>query len=396
VSARRIMIVTASKHQCALIEKAKALGHEVLATDIRADAPGLKLADQAVVVDAADRDELLRVAREYAPRAIVSEQTDVAVAGVAYAAEQLGLVGIGYDVALRATDKWRMREACRSAGLPTPKYRLATSVAEAVAAAREVGFPVIAKPTDNQGCRGVTRVTDLGAMPAAAERAFAASRSNRVLVEECMTGREGSIESFVIGDAIHILGICDHVKCAPPYSFNLQMLYPGDFPTSVTEEIKRLNGDVIRSVGIKMGFAHAEFIVTDKGVRLIEIAARGCGARIATDLLPVLTGVDLLELRLRQAIGEAVHLPNVRTDLFGICRFFELPAGTVKDIRGLREAAAVEGAIHLEFTPVVGARLGRATSADQRAGFVLAAAAHRAQVLAIVDEVERLIEVDMA
>jgi biotin carboxylase len=395
ISHQRVMVVTASRHQGPLILKAKTIGYEVLATDSRADAPALALADHAAVVDATSPQDLLRVASEFGPDAILSEQTDVAVPSVAYVAERLGLPGIGYETALRATDKWQMREACRCAGVPTPKYRLATSAADAVDAAHDIGLPVVTKPTDNQSSRGVIKVTDIAAMPAAAEAALAASRSGRVLVEECMIGQESSIESFVIGDTVHVLGICEKVKCAPPYSFDLQLIYPGAFPPAVTDEIKTLNRGVIHALGIKMGFAHAEVIVTAQGSRLIEIAARGCGARIATDLLPKLTGVDLLGLRLRQALGEPVHMRHIRDDLCGICRFFELPAGTVRRIDGLREAAAVEGVIHLEFAPRIGTRLERAVSGDQRPGFVLATAKSRAQAVSIADEVTRLIAVDV-
>src|ERR1700728_764695 len=117
---QRVMIVTASGNQIPLINKAKTMGCEVLATDSRAAAAGLALADRSAVANTTDMQELLRVARDFAPDAVLSEQTDVAVPTVAYVAEQLGLNGIGYEVAQRATDKWRMREACRHAGLPTP------------------------------------------------------------------------------------------------------------------------------------------------------------------------------------------------------------------------------------------------------------------------------------
>ena len=206
----RVMIVTASRHQGPLIISAKTMGYEVMATDSRVDAPALSLADRAAVVDAESCEDLFRIACEFQPHAIVSEQTDVAVPGVAYVAERLRLPGIGFETALRATDKWRMREACRSAGLPTPKYRLATSAVSAVEAARDIGSPVVVKPTDNQSSRGVTKVTDIAAVPAAT--AMAASRSRRVLVEECMVGQESSIEPFVIGEAVHVLGSCENAR----------------------------------------------------------------------------------------------------------------------------------------------------------------------------------------
>lgn len=389
------MIVTANWNQSALIRTAKAIGCEVLATDGRPDAPALGLADHTAVVDATNKEDLLRIASEFRADAVLSEQTDVAVPAVAYVCEQLGLPGIGYDTALRTTDKWRMREACRRAGLTTPSYRLATSFADALLAAKDIGLPVVVKPTDNQASRGVTKVMDIENFPDAVKAAFAASRSGRILIEECMSGQESSIESFITGETVHVLGISEKVKCAPPYSFDLQLIYPASFAVDILDEIIALNRAVIRAVGIRMGFAHAEMMITPHGVRLIEIAARGCGARVATDLIPAMTGADVLGLRLRQSLGEPIDFPQLRHDRVGLLRFFELPAGVVRRIRGLREAAALPGVLHLELDLMEGTRLKRAVSGDQRPGFVLLAASSRAQAMAIADEVMALVTVEV-
>jgi biotin carboxylase len=276
-----------------------------------------------------------------------------------------------------------------------PAYRQAKSAEEAVVAARELGLPVVIKPVDSQSSRGVTKVTDIAAVPAAAARALVASRSHRLLVEEMMVGPESSIESFVAGDAVHVLGICDKVKCAPPYSFDLQLIYPAAFPPDVLAAIRELNSNVIRAIGIRMGFVHAEVMITTQGVRLIEIAARGCGARVATNLLPELTGVDLLGLRLRQALGEPIAVPRMSDDRHGILRFFDIPAGMVARVEGLREAAAQPEVIHFEFGPRPGVRFERPVSGDGRPGFFMAVAGSRAEVVAIADKVTSLVEVEV-
>ena len=160
VKKRRVMVITAGRHQAPLILKARALGFEVLATDRDAGAASFAHADHRAVVDSADRESLLRIAREFSPHAILSEQTDIAIPAVAYVAEELGLPGIGVEAAKRATDKFAMREACEQTGIPTPKFRLATTLEEAVTAAREIGFPLVVKPVDNQASRGVTKIKD--------------------------------------------------------------------------------------------------------------------------------------------------------------------------------------------------------------------------------------------
>jgi biotin carboxylase len=393
---RRVMVVTAGRHQAPLILKAKALGCEVLATDQNTNAASFMFADHTAVVDSVDTNSLLRIARNFVPDAIVTEQTDVAVPSVALVAETLGLPGIGVDAAIRATDKFAMREACKLAGIPTPKYQLATTPGEAIAAANEIGFPVIVKPIDNQSSRGVTRVKNEKEMQSAAIRAFAASRRNRILIEEMMVGSELSVESFICGDNINVLGVSEKLKCDYPFAFDRELIYPGDYSPARLAEIEVLNASVIRAVGITMGFAHAEMIITPNGIRLIEIAARGCGARIATDLLPRLTNIDLLAARILQAMGETVKIPEVAHESVGIVRFFDLPEGRIRAIRGLQDAAAEPGVVHLDFVPSVGDEISTPQSGDQRPGFVIGISKSRAEACALADKVMRLVEVDVA
>jgi biotin carboxylase len=391
----RVMVVTAGAAQSTLVLKAKDLGCEVLATDINGAAPALTLADRSVVVDAADRFALLDVASGFQLQAILTEQTDIAVASVAFVAAELGLPGISPAAAVKATDKWQLREACRHAAVNGPCYRLAVSADEAIAAAREIGLPVIVKPADNQGSRGVTKVFDLCNLRLAAVRALAASRSGRILVEELLVGAECSVESFICGDGVHVLAIGERTTCEPPYSYGLQQIYPATFPDETLDDIRRLNEAVVRAVGISMGFSHAEMIVTADGVRIIEIAARGCGARVATQLLPRMSGIDLLGLRLRQAMGEDVSIPEASEGKAGMFRFFQLPEGTVRSIEGITMAAALEGVLHLEVGPPVGSRVFTPVDAGDRPGFVLAVARTRPDVIALTEKAMGLVKIEV-
>ena len=157
VTRRTVLIIPASAYVLPVIRRAQALGLAVVATDRNPGAPGLHAADHAEIVDIFDMERMLAVARRYDVEAVVTEQTDAAVPTAAWVAEQLGLPSIGYEVACTATNKWRMREACRHAGIPLPVYRKVSSAPEAVDAAREIGLPVVLKPVDAQASRGVGR-----------------------------------------------------------------------------------------------------------------------------------------------------------------------------------------------------------------------------------------------
>ena len=395
LAGKRILVVTAGALQQTVIQKAQALGLWVLATDRNAAAPGLKLADQAEVVDTLDLEAVLRVARAHGVDGVITEQTDVAVPTAAYVAEKMGLPGIGYQVSLNVTNKWLMRERCREAGLPGPKYRRVTTPDDAVSAAEEIGTPVVLKPLDAQSSRGVAKIWDAAEIPKWFERTKNYSRDGSLLVEEMMTGTESSAEGFVADGRVHVFGVCDKVKCPPPYSYDLRLIYPAFFACETVAEIHALNERVVRAVGITMGTTHAEYIVTPQGVRLLEIAARGCGARVATHLIPALTGVDPVEARIRQAVGGDAGPLDAAFQKSGLLEFLMLPPGKIKSIAGVEEARRIPGVIEVGYNVKAGDRVGVVESGEGRPGYLLAVAESRDGLLSILDEVTRTLRVEM-
>lgn len=395
LAGKRVLVITAGALQQTVIRKAQAMGLWVLATDRSPAAPGLNLADRAEVVDTLDMEAVLRVARAHNVDGVITEQTDVAVPTAAYVAEKMGLPGIGYEVSLNVTNKWLMRERCREAGLPGPKYRRVTTLDEAVAAAEEIGPPVVVKPLDAQSSRGVAKIWDVAEMPKWFARTMSHSRDGSLLVEEMMTGTESSAEGFVADGRVHVFGVCDKVKCPPPYSYDLRLVYPAFFSDEVIAEIHALNERVARAVGITLGTTHAEYIVTPDGVRLLEIAARGCGARVATHLIPAMTGVDPIEARIRQAVGLDAGALKPAFQKSGLLEFLMLPPGKIKSIAGVDEAKRIPGVIEVGYNVGVGDSVGVVESGEGRPGYLLAVAESRAELMSILDEVMSTLRVEM-
>jgi biotin carboxylase len=372
------------------------MGVATVVTDRSVDAPALAEADYPEVADANDRETLLRIARAHRVHGVMAEQTDVAVSSAAFVAAEMGLPGIGLEVARRATDKLAMREACRAAGIPTPAYRYVRNADEACEAAVAIGLPVVVKPIDGQSSRGVTKVRESDRVASAFERARKASGAEGVLVEEMMTGVEGSIESFVNGGQINVISYCDKIKCSPPFSYDLQLIYPGDFSRSVVVELKDMNARVIAAMGIHTGLVHAEFIATSKGVRLIEIAARGCGARVVTDLLPAALGIDLIGLRIRQALGDSVLWRAPARRRHGILRFIELPPGRVNRLDGLTRAQTLKDVVLVYLPLVLGQVIRQAEDAAGRPGFIQAVGDNREAVIAQADQAIQALDVQVS
>jgi biotin carboxylase len=367
----------------------------VVCTDRDPRAPGFRLADEGHVADARDIDRITALGRQLRVDGIVSEQTDVAVLTVASAADALGLPSVGRLAAFRATNKTAMRSCLRDAGVPVPRFREVGTVDEAVAAAAEIGYPVVVKPIDDQASRGVLKVWREEELREQFPRTIRFGTTSRALVEEMMVGPESSVECVVTGGTVVPLAVSDKVKCAPPYAFDLELVYPARFDPEVVRQLLDMNARVVAAVGIDNALTHAEFIMTKGGARLLEIAARGCGAGIATDLIPAMTGVDPIALRVRQALGERVEAPHVARPRAGVLGFFTAPPGTVSAIGGVDEARSLEGILKLDLEVTIGQPVGEISSADLRLGSFLGVSDTVREVETLARRVRDLVHIDV-
>jgi biotin carboxylase len=391
---RKILIIAAGVWQIPVIKKAKDMGLTVISTDRDPGAPGFAFADFHETVDITDLAGTLAVAKKYVVDAVITDQTDVAVPTAAYISEKLGLPGIWYETALRATNKFLMREACRKAGVPMPAYRKVRTTDEAAGAAEEIGYPVVIKPVDSQSSRGVAKVFNPSDMYMWFPRAIENTREQSVLIEEMMTGVESSLEGFVIDGKLTVLGICDKVKCPPPFSYDLRLVYPAFFEQKIIDEMKAMNQTIVAAIGISSGITHTEMIVTPEGPRLLEIAARGCGSRVASDLIPAMTGVDLTGLKIAQLFGSHI---SVKRTLYkcGILEFIMLPEGIVKKITGMQEAVKIPGVLAAELFVRKGDTIGIIDSGRKRPGYVLAIGDSRDEVVEKVESVKKMLCIEM-
>jgi biotin carboxylase len=157
---KRILILGAGEYQVPLIESAKKMGLFTIVVSPTGGYPGLNITDKAYFFDVRDKNKILEIAKKEVIDGVTTDQTDIAVSTVAYIAEKLNLAGIGFQVSKLFTDKYLMREKCKSAGIPTLKYTLVDTVREAENFCSVAGYPVVLKPVDNQGSRGVYKIHD--------------------------------------------------------------------------------------------------------------------------------------------------------------------------------------------------------------------------------------------
>jgi biotin carboxylase len=396
VPARLLHVLGGGPWQVPTVRLAKALGYRVLVTDIYADRPAYALADDHEVVDITNRAATLEVARRHRVDGILCDTTDVGVPTAAFVAQALGLPGMGYETALNFTDKSRMRDLTKGAGLAVPAYRLVADASGARTAADALGYPVVVKPVDNQSGRGVSRVADRSGVEAAYALARSFSRSGGVLVEQCAQGCEIIVDGFVVDGAARVLGIADKSPYADTPTIASRILYPGPLSPADTARIGAAAGRALAALGLKNGVFHAEFFLDGEAVTPIDVAARGGGCMIYTHVVPHVSGVDANRAMIRLAMGEAIEVAPLATPRAADIEFLRMPPGRLCEIRGAAEAAAVPGVAAVHFNVAAGDVVGPLGHKDHRPGYVVALADTAAQAVAAALQAKATIGVVMA
>ena len=312
---RAILILGGGTMQMPAIREAHGLDLEVHVVDGNARCLGASRVDHFHHIDLRDRDALLKRARDIENlSAVFTAGTDFS-ASVAWISEALGLPGISFETSMDATDKGRMRRRLAAAGVPIPRFHVVepaltaseveTVVEEIVA---ELGLPLVCKPVDNMGARGVRLAPDRATLTAAVAAARTVSQSGRVIVEERIPGSEFSLDAIVVRDDIIITGIAERHIYFEPWFVELGHTIPATLDDAERIALEDTFRAGVRALGIDHGAAKGDiFLVTDddrpRGV-VGEIAARLSGGFMSGWTYPASSGVPLTRLGLRVALGE--------------------------------------------------------------------------------------------
>ena len=379
---KSILFVGAGRHQRRAIEHARRRGLRVVAVDRNPGAPGLASADVAEVVDFTDVDAVTEVGRRHGIDGVLTVSADRAVPVVAAVAEELGLSGIGTETAHRMTHKLEMRRTLSEAAVPQPPFAALRSAGDAGAALATSGVPAVLKPVDSGGQRAVFRVESAEDLERDLAEALAESPTHEALVEAFVDGVEMNGIVIARGGEPTLLTLSDRLR--PPgigFGVGWMHVYPPSIPTDQLERAERIAVESVGALGLRDGIAFPQLIAApDGGVVVVEVAARIPGGQMA-DLVRHAVGVDLVEIALRQALGEEVGdelaLPRFFQPL--AIRFFTaqpgpLPTGRVVAMGSLDPVRAAEGVVQADTYLEVGETIRPVRRDGDRRGYVIAVA----------------------
>ena len=385
------------------IHLAQKMGLHVVVSDMNSGAPGILAADHALIASTYDLEATVAAAtrfhREVRPLdGVMCLATDVPVT-VATVAAELDLPGIPVETAKRAADKLLMKDTFAAAGIPIPWYSPVYSAAhlKELAVANQ---PLVIKPVDSRGARGVLRLVSGTDLEWAYMHARGNSPSGRVMVEEYLTGPQISTESVLLSGVGITPGFSDRnyefaERFAPFFIENGGTL-PSCLPALAQRELSACAEAAGRAIGITTGIAKGDMVWTNEGAKVIEIAARLSGGWFSTDQIPLATGVDLVGAAIHLALGDPVKIEEVtpRYRRGVAIRYFFPEPGRVTRIRHTDKAMTISGVHKLGFFIKPGDIIEKTTNHTQRAGFVITFGDERDQAVARAEEVVETIRIE--
>ena len=309
---KRLMLLGGIRYLLPVIETAHKYGYWVITVDYLPDNIAHKYSDEYHNVSILDKEAVLELAQELKIDGILSFAVDPGVVTAAYVAEKMGLpFSCSFHSACILQNKALFRQFLADNGFNVPTAKGYHSVETALRDVDIFHWPVIVKPTDSAGSKGVTKVDRPEDLRGAAELAFASSHSNSIIIEDYLekSGFSSGSESFFVDGKLMFNGFYDQYfdeKAANPYTPSAEC-WPADKPESVLEEVRselqRL-GDLLH---FGTGLFNVEWrVCTDGKVYLMEVSPRAGGNRLA-EILKYATGVDLVDAEVQKAMGERVN-----------------------------------------------------------------------------------------
>ena len=308
---KKLMLLGGLRYLLPVIEAAHKQGYYVITCDYLPNNIAHKYSDEYHNVSIIDKEAILTLAKKLQIDGVMSFAVDPGVLTASYVQEKMGLPAFGpYESVYILQNKDRFRDFLTQNGFNVPKARGFASLKEALAEKQWYSWPVIVKPTDSAGSKGVTRVDRWEELKPALETAFAHSLSKRVIVEEFIEkiGCSSDTDSFSIDGELKFVSFSAQrfdASAPNPYTpsaYSWPSTMTKDQEKELTSELQRL----LKLLKMKTTIYNIETrIGINERPYIMEVSPRGGGNRLA-EMIRFATGVDLITNSVRAAVGDEV------------------------------------------------------------------------------------------
>lgn len=306
---KKLMLLGGLRYLLPVIDAAHKLGHYVITCDYLPDNIAHKYSDEYVNVSIIDKEAVLEEARKRNIDGIMSFAVDPGVVTAAYVADRMGLPMPGpYESVCILQNKDRFRKFLADNGFNVPKAKGYSSIEEAMADIASFSWPVIVKPTDSAGSKGVTKVNGPEEIENALKTAFDHSISKHIIVEDFIEkqGCSSDCDCFSIDGKLEFVSFsAQHFDAeAPnpytPSAYSWPSTFTKEQEAELTSELQRL----LTLLGMRTSIYNIETRIGTNGKPYImEVSPRGGGNRLS-EMIRYITGIDLITAAVQAAVGE--------------------------------------------------------------------------------------------
>ncbi len=273
-------------------------------------------------------------------------------------AQELGLPGIGYDCAISITNKQINRRHCSEINFPIPKSSPCKTYKDAKVAAAHITYPLIVKPSDNQGARGVAKVNNQSELFNKFQNALIHSANSVVQVEEFLSGRMLWLTGFISDYRYTNLLLGDTENFDIPDMFVHKIsIHPALLSKGQKEKILSLDQWLFKSLGPRFGFTFTQYKINDDtgDIKLIETAIRSAAGFTSSRLIPLARGLDILPSFIEHTTGKRERVDFQKSYMQNRAvgnLYFALPPGVIHQVQGLNKLKSISGVDNVELDEI--------------------------------------------
>lgn len=391
-----LVILGAADGSVTTYQRARELGYRTIAVDNRPEAPAVAFADEYVQVSVRAPERIAAALLEHEERdqlaGVLCPASDVGLPAQAWLARHWRLPHQLPEAALRASvDKAYFRQLCERLGLPGYRSVAGRPGTRLRAAAGRLRFPVLVKPVDASGSRGVVLCTGPDELRTAFGTAAGFSASGRIVVEEFVAGEHLTVEVLVAGGRVAFHAVTERTLTPPPLFVTVSHLLPARLTPETDAALVAMVEAVCADLGYRDGSLTLDAVLGDGGeLMLIEMGARMGGNGLA-ELIETCYGVDIIGASIAFAVGEPVVVtPTVpRPTMTHILTADS--EGLLAGVDGVAEVMAIPEVVDLQLFVEVGAPVRTYQQAGYKLGQVVLSGTSPAGLYAVRAEVDRLL-----